>query len=228
MTEKRSTEELVARLADEIEPVRRTPPMRGQLALVASVWCATAILAALSGGIHLPEPRGVGRLSAGVAVALSLAGFAGVTLGLAARTPGRERLARGAAVAIALGAAIVVGLAIVAAGPSGGAVILTECVRCAGRSILLATPPGAMAIRLALRGAGWRPWIAGLAVATGAASLGGLLVHLTCPSPSIRHWLVAHVFLPAIAGIALGLVAAAVLLRVARHADAAQSRRFGA
>jgi hypothetical protein len=55
-----------------------------------------------------------------------------------------------------------------------------------------------------------------LGVALGATALGGLLVHLTCPSPDPWHWLLAHALAPALGGLALGAAAGWLLTRPGR------------
>jgi len=74
-----------------------------------------------------------------------------------------------------------------------------------------------LAIGLALRAAPWRPRVAGLGLAIGATSLGALLVHLSCVSPSPWHWMIAHVLVPLSAAVPLGLLVASVFDRVGRR-----------
>ncbi|HKA15573.1 MAG TPA: hypothetical protein VKH41_11195, partial [Myxococcota bacterium] len=49
---------------------------------------------------------------------------------------------------------------------------------------------------------------AGIALALGASSLGALLIHASCPSPSAAHWLMAHALLPLPTGASVGLLVA--------------------
>jgi hypothetical protein len=145
-----------------------------------------------------------GAISATLAGALALVGASGLALGLAARVPGRERLALGAAIGALLG-----GLAIAAAGlavpePVTAALAREWTSDCFVRSLLLAIPSGLLAARFSLRGAPWRPAATGVGLAVGAVALGSLLVHASCPSPSAAHWLAAHALLPLAAGAARG------------------------
>lgn len=218
----RSTEEVVARLVDEIEPVRRVPALRWQVIRVAAIWAATAALAALWVGMHPLAGLERSGISASIAAALALLGFAGLTLGLALRIPGRERLASAAAGGIAVGLGILGAVALMMPGSVVDAASLAQCT---GRSLLLAIPSGLIAMAVALRGAGWRPALTGLALATGATSLGALLVHMSCQSQSPWHWLIAHALLPMLAGIPMGLLAAWVFDRIAQRSARAALMR---
>lgn len=80
---------------------------------------------------------------------------------------------------------------------------------------------------VALRGAGWRPALTGLALATGATSLGALLVHMSCQSLSPWHWLIAHALLPMLAGIPMGLLAAWIFERIAQRSARAVAQDAG-
>jgi hypothetical protein len=190
----RSSEALVARLAATLEPVRPIRPLHRTLLAVAGVWGATAFVVASWLGLHPVAVLARGEISTAFAAALAGIGVAGLTLGFACRVPGRERLAWTA------GAGIVLGLA------------------------LLAIPSGALATALARRGAPWRPRVAGLGLALGATCLGGLLVHLSCPSPSPWHWLLAHVLAPLAAGLPLGLATGGLLDRLSRGSRRAADR----
>jgi len=210
----RSTEEVVARLVGEIEPVRRVPALRWQVIRVAAIWVATAALAAVWMGMHPLVIVHRSGISASIAAALALLGFAGLTLGLALRIPGRERLASAAAGGIAAGLGILGAVALMMPGSVVDAASLAQCT---GRSLLLAVPSGLVAMAVALRGAGWRPALTGLALATGATSLGALLLHMSCRSQSPWHWLIAHALLPVLAGIPMGILAAWVFDRIAKR-----------
>ncbi len=218
----RSTEEVVARLVDEVEPVRRVSALRWQVMRVAAIWVATAALAAVWMGMHPLAVLQRSGISASIAAALALLGFAGLTLGLALRIPGRERLASAAAGGTAVGLGILGAVALMMPGYVVDAASLAQCT---GRSFLLAVPSGLVAMAVALRGAGWRPALTGLALATGATSLGALLVHMSCQSQDPWHWLIAHALLPVLAGIPMGLLAAWIFARIANHAARAALTR---
>jgi hypothetical protein len=212
----RSTEELVARLTDALEPVRPVPPLYRQVLAVAGIWAVSAAVVAGWLGLHPLAVLGRGGISTAVAVVLAWVGVAGLALGLASRIPGRERLALAAAGAVALGDLVVlaIGLGLRASADPGA---LGPRLNCIARSLLLAIPSALLALVLALRGAPWRPRVAGVGLALGATSLGALLVHLSCPSPSAWHWLVAHALVPLSAGVAVGLPVAWVLDRLGRR-----------
>ncbi len=227
MSAHRSTEEVVARLVDAIEPVRPVPTVRWQVMRVAKVWVATAAIVALWLGIHPLAVFERAGSSASVAAALALVGFAGLTLGLAIRIPGRERLAGAGALGIAMGVGILAVLGLLLPGFLGDAGALRECMDCARRSLLLAIPSGLIALALALRGAGWRPTITGIGLVIGATSLGALLVHMSCQSLDPWHWLIAHALLPVLAGLTVGVVVAAILDLLARRSARAAAKRAG-
>lgn len=207
MNAPRSSEELVAELSGALAPVRPIPALRAQLLAVACVWAATgAALLAFAGA----RPVAVltrGAVSAAIVADLALLGVAGLAVGLAVRVPGRERAVRAAYAALAAGAALGVALLVPLLGtpPEPGVFALGR--RCMDRSFVLAIPTAALAAALAVRGAPWHAWASAVGVTLGASALGGLLVHLTCPSPSPWHWLVAHALVPAVGGLALGLAA---------------------
>lgn len=224
MSGSRSTEELVARLAGDLEPVRPVPPLHRQVLAVAGIWTASAGLVAGWLGLHPLEVVGRGGISAILTWVLALVGFGGLCLGLACRVPGRERLALAATGGVVLGVVVVTALGLALPGSLAEAGTLAQCMDCAGRSLLLAIPSGLLAMALALRGAPWRPGVAGLGLAVGAASLGALLVHLSCPSPTAWHWLVAHALVPLASGLGIGLLVAWVFDRLGRTSRLAISR----
>jgi len=210
----RSSEELIAGLSERLEPVRPLAPLHRQVLVVASAWILSAAAVALWLGM---QPLGVverGAVSGLLVTGLALIGLAGLTLGLAARIPGRERLALAAAAAAAAGVALVIGLGLALPGSVTDAGPLAEWRVCFERSLLLAIPSGVFAVVLALRAAPWRERAAGLGLGLGAMALGALLVHLSCPSPKPWHWLLAHALLPLGCGVPLGLLAAWVLHRL--------------
>jgi hypothetical protein len=220
----RSTEELVARLAAELAPVRPVLRLRHQALAVAAGFAASAAGVGVWLGLDPVAALGRGAISATLAGALALVGVGGVALGLAARIPGRERISRVAAAAICAGGVTAAALALAhaASGAESGALApaLAQSGHCAARSLLLAIPSGLLALALARRGAPWRTAATGLGLAAGAVSLGALLVHLSCPSPSAWHWLCAHALLPWLAGVPVGALAAWMLAGLDRASAA--------
>lgn len=205
MSDERSTERMVGRLAGDLAPVRPIAPLHRQALAVAAAWAATALAATLLfGAAHPLAVIARGPVSASFLWLLGLLAPAALVLGLASRIPGRERAAW---IAAGLGAAALLGLGCVALALGGGAFATPfgECERCALRSVALALPAGLVAGLLARRGAPWRPGLAGAAIALGAAAAGGFLVHLGCPRTDASHWLQGHALAPIGVGAALGL-----------------------
>jgi len=209
----RSTEEVVARLVNGLAPVRPLPPVRRQLLALAAMVAVTAAFRAGWTGAHPLDLLLRSWSSVFVAVALVLFGFAGLTLGLASRIPGRERLARASLGEMTLGIGIVAAVALALPRSLAEAGTFTQAAHCIGSSLLLAGPPLLLATALALRGAPWASWRAGLCLAAGSASLGALLVHLSCPAPGAWHWLLAHALAPLYAALPIGLLVASALAR---------------
>jgi hypothetical protein len=205
------TETLVTRLASDLEPVRAVSPLHRQLLAVTAIWAGSAAVVAGWIGLHPLAVLARGGISATFVWMLAIVGFAGLTLGLACRIPGRERLALAAAGGVALGTLVVIAVGLALPGFAADAGTLAQGVNCAGQSLFLAIPPGLMALVLAQRGAPWRPRVAGLGLTIGATSLGALLVHLSCLSPSPWHWWLAHALVPLAVGVLVGLLVAWVL-----------------
>jgi hypothetical protein len=204
---RRSSEDLVAELSGALAPVRPIPALRAQALAVAGVWAATGAALLAFAGARPVAVLARGALSAAIAADLAMIGAAAVTIGLAARVPGRERTVRAAYAALAAGAALGIALLVPLLGTQPGPGVIAHGRRCMDRSFLLALPTAALAAALAVRGAPWHAWASAAGVTLGASALGGLLVHLTCPSPDPWHWLVAHALVPALGGGALGLAA---------------------
>ena len=228
MSTGRSTEELVARLAQGLEPVRPVAPLHRQVLGIAAIWAVSAAVVAAWLGIYPLDVVERGTVSATIAALLALVGFAGLTLGLACRIPGRERLALAAAGGVAVGVGIVFAIGLALPGSIAQAGPLAQWMDCAGRSLAFAVPSGVLAVVVALRGAPWRPGAAGLGLSLGAVSLGAFLVHLSCPSPSPWHWLMGHALVPLAAGVGIGLLVAWILRRLGRRSRITPSRRLDA
>lgn len=213
----RPTEDVVAGLIDALEPVRPIPPLRRQVAGIAVVWAGTGALAALAMDLHPLDALRRSGLSSSVMAVLVVVGSSGLVMGLASRIPGRERLAAGAMAGIALGLGLAGSVAGVLPGSIADAGSFAQCLDCSGRAILLAIPSGLVALSIALRGAEWHAARTGFGIAIGSASLGALLMHMSCASESPWHWLVAHAVLPIGIGSALGMLAAWFLSAAARR-----------
>jgi hypothetical protein len=208
VTEERTTEDLLSRLGDDLEPVRPIPTLVRQIGSVAAVWVVSALALALFSGMRPWLLFERGASSTLVTLALALVGIGGVGLGLALRIPGREAAARATAVCVGLGALVLGSAAWLIAGHEVGWSLVAGCIGCTVESLGLAFPAAIVAFALALRAAPWRRGAAGVGLAIGAAALGALLVHASCASSDPVHWLVAHALLPLACGVPFGLLAA--------------------
>ncbi|HTO71266.1 MAG TPA: NrsF family protein [Myxococcota bacterium] len=217
MSRETTPERLIARLSDELAPVRPLAALRRQVLAVAATGALCALGVALWLGLHPFDVLSRGAFSAALAGALALVAGGGVLLALAARIPGREPLAKAAGAGAVVGLAVVAALCLVAAA-SRGVGSADPLVPCSERSLFLALPIALCVGALALRGAPWRPGITGLAAAVGASAAGGLLIHLSCPSPSLWHWLIAHALAPLLVGTLGGVGLAAFFRRAAASA----------
>lgn len=213
----RPTEDVVARLIDELEPVRPMPPLRWQVAAIAAVWAGTGALAALVVDLHPLGALRRGGVSSCVMGVLIVVSVSGLVMGLASQIPGRERLVTGAMVGMMLGLGLAAAVAGVLPGSLADAGSIAQCLDCTSHAILLAVPSGLVALSIALRGAGWHAARTGIGIAIGAASLGALLIHVSCSSESPWHWLIAHAVLPIAVASALGMLAAWFLAAAARR-----------
>jgi MFS family permease len=208
---------VVARLVDGLEPVRPIRPLRLQIASIALVWTATGAIAASVLDFHPFDAAHSSGVSSSFVAVLAVVGFSGLVMGLAGRIPGRERVMAAAGIAIALGLAITALLGGWLPGSLADAGSLAQCLDCSGRSILLAIPSGVVAVSTALRSVGWHAARTGFGLAIGSASLGALLVHMSCASESPWHWLIAHAALPLTIGSAFGVLVAWILSAAARR-----------
>jgi hypothetical protein len=207
VSDERRTDELVARLAAGLPPVRPVAALHRQALAVGAAWLATAAFAAAWLGVHPLDVTARGPVWASLVGALALVGAAGLLLGLASRIPGRERAAWLAAALAGVGLAGVLGDGL-ALGDGRLSTPFAECAGCYAKALLLAVPVGLVAGLLARRAAPLRPALAGVAVALGAAAAGGLVVHLGCRSPDPSHWLLGHALAPLGTGALVGLAAA--------------------
>ena len=207
----KSPEELIAVLSERLQPVRPVTALRWQLLTVIAVCGASAVAVAGWLGLHPVEVVERGAVSAWLSGALGLLGISGLVLALAARIPGRESLVRVSAGGSTVALAIAAGLCVALREAIHDSGTRQEFFRCSTSALMFAVPVALCAGAWVMRGAPWRPRSTGLALAIGAAAIGGLLVHLSCPSPTPWHWLLAHAFAPLAIGACVGGVLARLL-----------------
>jgi hypothetical protein len=163
--------------------VHAVAPLHRQILAITAIWAGSAAVVAVWPGLHPLAVLERGGISTTLVWALALVGFAGLTLGLACRIPGRERLALAAAGGAAVGVLVVSAIGLVLPGSAIDAGTFAQGMNC----------------------------VAGLGLTIGATSLGALLVHLSCPSPSPWHWWLAHALVPLVVGVLVGSIVAWVL-----------------
>ena len=216
----KSPEELIAELSERLHAVRPVTALRWQLSTVIAV-CGAAALAVWAWlGLHPIEVMERGATSAVLGGALALAGLSALVLALAARIPGRESLVRVSGLGGAIAGAIAAGLCVALRDSIHDLGTREELVRCSSTALLSAVPVAICASVWAARGAPWRMRTTGFAISIGAAAIGGLLIHFSCPSPTPWHWILAHALAPLAIGTCVGAVLARLLAAAgARAAD---------
>ncbi|HVN40028.1 MAG TPA: NrsF family protein [Myxococcota bacterium] len=219
----RTAEDRIRELARDLAPVRPIPPLRWVLGAAVVLGSAAPFAA------HwLLGSPGFRSGSSAVSSLPYLATFAGLWLlalgalvaALAWCVPGRESAARRGVGVAASGAAVAVvgGLwGIVAGdGPVAGA-SLADCLPCIGRALALGTAPVLLACAFIVYAAVRRPGSGTALALAGGVALGAVAVHVTCPSDSPMHWLLAHTLAPVVAVLLLtGPLAAFVASRTHR------------
>lgn len=194
------TDDLIARLSDDLRPVRRLPsPARAfvlWLLLTAAILLGALALLGLR-----PElaPRLAGALGQEVVLLLAVGTVSGLLAFLAA-IPGRE--SRPAVVA-----AVVAGLAVLAAAyavgpplPAGQSVAAGW--RCGARTIAVALAPWLVLLAALRRGATLAPGRAGVLAAIAAFFVAAAVLRLVCPQDAREHLLLWHLG-PVVLGLAL-------------------------
>jgi len=212
------TEDLVTLLVRDLEPTRRIPRLRAQLAALVGVGGLLVLLVAIYRGLR---PDTLALLLSGEAFALVAAGLLAAALGalcaaLALARPDRDRVARGGLLCGAGGLALFVGIAVLCFGeaPSAaGAEAVHAALACSVSGILFAVPLSILAAFLVSTGAARRLGLTAAVAGLGATAFGALAVHLTCPSLSLWHWITAHALAPVLGAALLAAPVRALALR---------------
>jgi hypothetical protein len=201
------TDDLIAALARDVDPVTPVPSLRWEVTAVAAL--ALAVSLALVEGRGL-RPPGLPLLQeftpfAIVALGLALAGLGAVTAALAFARPGRERIGWSALVTTVVGLLLSVGIAclLVRGSPLGGEALwggLPE-IPCVLASIALSVPAVLIVTYLAASAAPLRPGATAFLAACGATALGTFAAHLTCRTPGAWHVVTTHAATPLVGGL---------------------------
>ena len=186
------TDRLLGALVDDAGPVEPIYPMgrvaAGMLAIyvawwLGSIWLLGGVRDAASFAEVVTDGFFVGLVS-------SIAGATGAAL--AAREPGRDRMARGALALGLVGVAAMVATFVVRAGGGANGFSLAMETHCLVHAALLGAVPAGVLLAVALGGWRGRPVVTSLAAATSGAALGCIAVHVTCPAQGAWHVMFGH------------------------------------
>ncbi len=210
-----TTQELVARLASGLEPVRRLPRLRvvgGAIALLSpGIAVGATVLRARS---SIPPVIEMSPLRVAITIALLSVFAGGLAYGLASSVPGRETLARSARAVLiggmSLGLMSVVGMLL--AGSSVGPLDLAwvrPAFVCLSFGSLFALVPAAAITAFVVGAASFRPAISLAIGVCGTVGFGAALVHLNCAEHDVLHGLASPVGAPPLLGALVWLGALA-------------------
>lgn len=203
------TQDLVATLSSELQPVRRIPPIRVGLTGVLVAW--SIVFVALS-WLHEPSVPLSDRLAAngawaGVLFGLALCALCATIAALAGAVPGREELERRArwlGVGGLAMAALVAGYATWAAWDAESATWRLDAT-CFTVASVVGLVPAAGLIAYLRRGFVLRPDRDAALLLLGAFGLGATAVHFICHHAGARHALLGHTLVPFVLTSALVL-----------------------
>ncbi len=214
-------EELIEELARDLEPVRPIPSLRLVVGAVLALWLVVAAAGLAILGLR-PDLLEVTLHERGVTAVFLLLGAAG-TLGLVAAlsmgVPGRERLA-----SLSLWAA----LAAMALSAGTGTLLflrspmaempapVSSDLSCLAVACAVGLLPALGVVWFAGRAAPFRPLVIAVAAAAGAAALGAVTAHASCPYGDMRHLMVGHLLAPAVGALLLTLPLLVALKRTVR------------
>lgn len=211
-----STQQLIQRLSEDLQPVRPLPRLRSGFAIVLTVWATLLGLVWLGSG----EVAGLGsvlrdRIYGASFAGLLVAALGGTASALASGVPGRERVEWVGLVAAASGLLCAAGVCLIGMetlvreSPGGPPGLDAMCFRHAVLSTFL---PAGVILSFMVRGWTSRPVRAALIALLGSGALGAALVHLNCGFLLPEHVLIGHLSVPVVLA-ALGAYPLAIILR---------------
>ncbi len=221
----RTAEEQIRELARDLAPVRPIPSLRSVLGVAVALGLAAPFAAHwLVGGPGLRA--GDGSVSSVPYLAtfagLALMAFGALGAALAVAVPGREVATRLGARMATSGAVLAIagGLwGVVAGGGLAAGERITDCLWCIARGLTLGAAPLLLACAFIVYAAVQRPGVGTALALSGGVALGSVAVHVTCPSDSPLHWLLAHSLAPMLAVLVLTAPLAALLARRTRRKE---------
>lgn len=211
---KRTTDGLIAQLANELQPVR---PLRWRagmaLALAAFAMAALAVVAVRG----LGEGVAHGHVSAFFVVAnglLLLLGLAGASAVIAMASPnvGAQHQGPKWALAMVMVLPVAAAFALLGSGSADHSIGGLHALYCIALSLATAALVAAALVVWLRRGAPVSAPAAGLYTGIAAGALGSVAYGLSCPVDTIAHLGIAHVVPVALAG-AMGRIALPAFLR---------------
>ncbi|HYB12469.1 MAG TPA: NrsF family protein [Myxococcota bacterium] len=216
------TQELVTLLVRDLEPRRRVPRLRAQLAVLLGAGGLVVLGIVAYRGLR---PDTLDLLRSGEAFPLVAAGLLAAALGgsaaaLASTRPDRHRVAQAGLLCGAGGLALATGIAALCFGavPSAsGAEVVHSALACAVSGILFALPLSILAAFLMSTGAARQLGRTAAVAALAATAFGALAVHFTCPSLEVWHWITAHALAPVLGALLLAAPVRALALRWERR-----------
>ena len=212
---------LIRGLAGGADAVRRIPPLRYAMFAILAVWLGGGLLFLTVRDLRpdlfqtLLQPASAFMM---ILSGLALIAVGGVGVALASSVPGREAVTRVSLVLAGVGVSLAAGLGVFLVLRETGSAPLTcpvsDDISCFTFSCLLALPPVLGVLAFVSRGMPLRPGVAVLGAVAGAAALGAVLVHLSCPQLHPRHLILSHALAPLGAALLLAVPFRAALRRL--------------
>jgi uncharacterized membrane protein len=211
-----TTERLINRLGEDLEPVRPLPRLRSAFAIVLAVWATFLGLVVLGTDAAIATGSLMGnQIYLASFVGLVVAALGGTASALAGGIPGREKVET-------------VGMMLAAVGLFAGAIACLVGIQslgtdapnsppgldamCFKEGALLSLLPAGVILSFLVRGWTARPVRAALIALLGAGALGAVTVHLNCGFLGPKHVILGHMSVPIVL-IALGVYPVGFVLR---------------